>query len=116
MSLPIKTPSRDRYNVQGDIIRALGGADEVAGMLRVAPVTVRKAMEDPDKSGQDITVKNLQKLLAVAGQHLSNLKLQGHVDELLQDHFLNPCHRRVYLEDQIFQAMDILQNGRRGSA
>lgn len=115
MALHIKTATRPQHLVQADIINDLGGAEEVAGVLRLQPITVRKAMQDPSGSGQPITVKNLQGLLLFAGQHLANLTLQNHVDELLQEHFLNLCHRSAYPQEKIFLVMDVLRNGHRSS-
>ena len=114
MAINIIPARRSRHLVQAEIIKALGGAESVAQACLLAPVTVRKWMEDSETgSGQDITVKNLQKLLRVAGQHISNLQLQNLVDELLNEHFLALCHRTAYVQDQNYAVMDILKNGHR---
>lgn len=108
MRLYIKSPRRQRFQVQQSVIEALGGYLEVAGLCLVQPVNVSKWMEDPFGSGQDIPVKHLQVLLASAGNNLTNLPLQHAVDELLQDHFLNLCHRRAILEDKVFEIVEAL--------
>lgn len=108
MRLYIKPPRRQRFQVQKDVIDGLGGYLEVAGLCLVQPVSVSKWMEDPFNSGQDITVRHLQTLLATAGEKLTNFPLQNAVDELLQDHFLNLCHRRTILEDKVFEIVDAL--------
>ena len=108
MRMDIKKPRRDRHNIHTDIIAALGGVDAVARRWLVKPITVRKCTEDPNGSGQDITFAHFQDFLAAAGENLTNLPLQNAIDELLADHVLNLCYRRAYLEEKVFQFIEML--------
>jgi hypothetical protein len=109
----IKDPRRHRYNVQKALIDALGGYKAIAAACLCQPGYVQKWGEDPDgKSGQDITVRHLQTLLALAGERLDNLAAQNAADELIQDHFLSLFHRRAYPEEKVFQFIEMLAGQR----
>lgn len=113
----IKEPRRHRYNVQKALIDALGGYKKVAAACLCQPGYVQKWGEDPDgKSGQDITVRHLQTLLALAGQQLSNHAAQVAADELMSEHFLALFYRRAYPEEKVFQFIEMLQGQQIGKA
>jgi len=103
-----KEPERRLDQVICSLINALGGYKVVAAACLVSTDSVNKWKQNPEESGQDIPVKHLQTLLALAGQHLSNYPAQLALEELLNEHFLSQCHRRCYLEDKVFEMIQTL--------
>src|SRR5688500_4534906 len=108
MQAQAKNLVRPMFLVVGDLINALGGYRVVAAACLVATDTVNKWKQDPTGNGQDIPVKHLQTLLTLVGENLTNLPAQNACDELLQFHFLGLCLRRAYLEERVFQMVELL--------
>ena|ERR1051325_1509418 len=115
MSPYTKTPDRRLDQVICSLIDALGGYKVVAAACLVSTDSVNKWKQNPQASGQDIPVKHLQTLLSLAGERLTNLSVQLALEELLQDHFLNRCHRRAYPVEKVFEFVEML-TGRNGKA
>lgn len=109
MPLDIKEPKRSLHLVLADMIRELGGYEQVASACLVAPVTVNKWKGDPSGSGQPIPFSKLQVLLAMCGERLTNLGLQNLTDELLNEHILALCFRVAYPQERVFQVIEMLQ-------
>lgn len=104
-----KPPRREFFQAIGELINAVGGYKIVAAACPISIESVNKWKQNPEGNGQDIPVKHLQTLLALAGQQLANLAAQNAADELLQDHFLSLFHRRAYTEEFVFKLVAELQ-------
>jgi hypothetical protein len=113
MSAYPKNAERRLDQVICSLIDALGGYKVVAAACLVGIDSVNKWKQNPEASGQDIPVKHLQTLLSLAGEHLANIPAQLALEELLQDHFLNRCHRRCYPTEKVFAFIDMLQGQER---
>lgn len=47
-------------------------------------------------------------MLVLAGENLTNLDAQNAVDELINDHLLNLCHRVAYPQERVFAFIEML--------
>src|SRR5262249_20834119 len=98
--------ARADYLIDADIIREMGGAKVVCHTIGVEEGTVRKYMEDPERSGRAMPHDNLRELLSAAASS-PNEKLQGLIDERLEKIAL-PCRRRLIREDDWQKACRLL--------
>ena len=108
MALRKTEPRRKMFLVIADLINALGGYRVVAAYCLTTTSNVNKWKLDPDEDGQIIPFIHVLNLFSMCGAQLTNLAAQNALDELLCDHILNLCYRRAYLEDKVFQFIDML--------
>ena len=105
---------RTRYLIAADMIEQLGGPEKVGSLLGVEEGTVRKYAEDPERSGRDIPVNKLLRLISLAAAQETNEALQNILDELLA-HFAAPAKRKIVRDCallEVEEALFHLKNGK----
>lgn len=111
MALGKSEPRRKFHLVVAALINALGGYKAVAAYCMTTPSNVNKWKLDPEDDGQMIPLIHLLNLFSMCGAQLTNLAAQNALDELICDHILSRCFRRAYLEERVFEFVELLTNG-----
>lgn len=106
---------RPRYLIVTDLIRELGGAEKVARLLAVGEGTVRKYVEDPERSGRDMPQEKALTLLRFASQIASNDQAQTLVDEYLE-HFVHGSDRKIIRLSALRELEEVLLSLKNGKA
>jgi hypothetical protein len=106
---------RPRHLIIDDIFEQLGGVKAAAERLRVAEGTARTWEQDPERSGREIPIRQLLKIISLAAAEIASEQGEALLDELLE-HFCAPANRKLVTAAAIAELERALEAIRSGAA
>ena len=104
---------RARHLIINDIFEEFGGVKLAAERLSVPEGTARTWEQDPERSGREIPVSQILKLITLAAQEIESEAAEALLDELLA-HFCEPANRKTVTAAAIAdleRALDAIRTG-----
>jgi hypothetical protein len=104
---------RARHLIIDEIFTQLGGVKRAAELLSVPEGTARTWEQDPGRSGREIPLSQLLKIITLAAQEIASENGEALIDELLA-HFTDPAHRKLVSPAAIAElerALELIRDG-----